>query len=464
MGNPVSDWLEENVFYSPERTRRINEQSREAAALRSGRRPMGNLPPSAKVVTQYPDGVSTGVGGGNAGPAQSIDKDAPAYIPPTGKPLSVDPTPAPPAPPAPPRPSAPAPSTGRDTPPPDGSDAKGTNTGYKIDLNAANTLLAGQGIRPMATANSFFSEQLPVSASEKPVQPGESVAMDDDTFTKTIQRKENDKYREGFDWSKDSSVAALRSYVKGRGFDDEIVVEGASVAGQTQKVSGSPVGTADNNRAISVPGEKPAGKPKKIRGAVDSRFDDGAEYGESYAVQYDSPEQEKFSMARNAAFLDPKNKGYAAVRAADAATGRFRQGDGYFYNTDDGLVQVDESTWDAGRYAPQSAQQLLKGKVEDIKQTLIPVDTPDITSTQSQGSNKSYDSDGFSVDDATAMGYSQEDAEAIGSGGQVETVFSPNPGTDSEFTQNNNPPTGDDTYFGGKAQAIRNMRDKYFDK
>ena len=70
----------------------------------------------------------------------------------------------------------------------------------------------------------------------------------------------------------------------------KIIVEGASVAGQTRTPGRSPVGTADNNRAISVPGEKPAGKPKKIRGAVDSRFDDGAEYGESYAVQYDSPE------------------------------------------------------------------------------------------------------------------------------------------------------------------------------
>ena len=42
-----------------------------------------NLPPSARVVTQYPDGVSTGVGGGNAAQAQSLNPKAPAYIPPT---------------------------------------------------------------------------------------------------------------------------------------------------------------------------------------------------------------------------------------------------------------------------------------------------------------------------------------------------------------------------------------------
>ena len=59
---------------------------------------------------------------------------------------------------------------------------------------------------------------------------------------------------------------------------------------------------------------------------------------------------------------------------------------------------------------------------------------------------------------------SQGDAEAIGSGGQVETVFGSGVGTESEFTENNNPPSGGDTYFGGKAQGIRDMRDKYFNK
>lgn len=43
----------------------------------------GTLPPSARVVTQYPEGVSTGVGGGNAAQAQSLDPNSPAggYIP-----------------------------------------------------------------------------------------------------------------------------------------------------------------------------------------------------------------------------------------------------------------------------------------------------------------------------------------------------------------------------------------------
>ena len=45
----------------------------------------GTLPPSARVVTQYPEGIPTGVGGGNAAQAQSLDPKAPGggYIPPT---------------------------------------------------------------------------------------------------------------------------------------------------------------------------------------------------------------------------------------------------------------------------------------------------------------------------------------------------------------------------------------------
>ena len=43
----------------------------------------GTLPSSARVVTDYPEGIPTGVGGGNAAQAQSLDADAPGggYIP-----------------------------------------------------------------------------------------------------------------------------------------------------------------------------------------------------------------------------------------------------------------------------------------------------------------------------------------------------------------------------------------------
>ena len=63
----------------------------------------GTLPPSARVVTDYPEGIPTGVGGGNAAQAQSLDPKAPGggYIPPfnpnqdlpASAEQSVDPTP-----------------------------------------------------------------------------------------------------------------------------------------------------------------------------------------------------------------------------------------------------------------------------------------------------------------------------------------------------------------------------------
>ena len=134
-------------------------------------------------------------------------------------------------------------------------------------------------------------------------------------------------------------------------------------------------------------------------------------------------------MARNAAFLDPKNEGYAAVRAADAATGRFRQGDGYFYNTDDGFVKVDESTWKAGKSAPISAQQLLKGKVGEVKQTLVPANTPDVTDPESE------------------------------KGSVVDKIGHTFQG--DEFEYNNNPPTGDD---GVVDKWTKGMKDRYFGK
>ena len=355
-----------------------------------------------------------------------------------------------------PAPTRTAPSTGRNDSAPDGSEAKGTNTGFKgfeIDLGAANSLLGGFGVQ-LADANSFLSEQLPVSASSKPVQPQESL-MDDGEFILSAQ---GGGFLDGY--KGDPGTDAAREYARAKGFNDTKVVEGVSVAGQKEKPFASAVETADNNRAISVPGEKPAQtKRGPIRGAVDSRFDDGAEYGESYAVEK-TPGRAMFSST----FLSGDGDSMAALRRAEASVGKFVQGGQVFANDGGTLREITKEAGDKMNTGTLSAQEFKDSFKENVKQTLVPVDTPDVTSNQTAGSNKNYDSDGFSVDDATVMGYSQEDAEAIGSGGQVETVFSPNPGTDSEFTQNNNPPTGDDTYFGGKAQAIRNMRDKYFDK
>ena len=92
--------------------------------LGSGKRnsSLSTLQPGDDIpVTQYPEGVPTRVGGGNAGQSQSTNPKGSGYIPPTGKPMSMEP-PAAPA----------APSTGRNTSDPSGqSEAKGTQMGSR---------------------------------------------------------------------------------------------------------------------------------------------------------------------------------------------------------------------------------------------------------------------------------------------------------------------------------------------
>jgi hypothetical protein len=65
---------------------------------------MGSLPPSARQVTQYPQGVSTGVGGGNSGASTSATPARPAPAP------AARPAPAPAARPAPAPAARPAPA------------------------------------------------------------------------------------------------------------------------------------------------------------------------------------------------------------------------------------------------------------------------------------------------------------------------------------------------------------------
>ena len=122
-------------------------------AVRTGGKVYGSIPKSAKVVTQYPDGVSTGVGGGNAAQAQSLDPSAPAYIKPTPTYNGVDEDDI----------DRGGGGNGRSTPAPNGSGAKGTNTGYKFDLGIAEKYAGAK----IADVNNFISTQLPAGPNQK---------------------------------------------------------------------------------------------------------------------------------------------------------------------------------------------------------------------------------------------------------------------------------------------------------
>ena len=125
----------------------------------------------------------------------------------------------------------------------------------------------------------------------------------------------------------------------------DYIVEGISSPNDGEV---SPTDSADNNRSIGVPGER--------RNWSESR-------------------EKSFSEKRREAFLNPANRGYAAIRAADAATGRYRQGNDFYYKIDGQLQKVNEETWRKGQHRQLSPEELKEGYADAVKKHLAPVDT-----------------------------------------------------------------------------------------
>ena len=183
-------------------------------------------------------------------------------------------------------------NTGRSAPDPAGTGATGTNTsfkGYGIDLGVADALLGRLNPKTggkIADVNSFLSNDLP------------TVDISGSEFNAT-QRSDGT-------YNAPQKVVVGGKAVNFADLDgalSDTVVEGISTPGKTGI---SPADTADNNRSVSVPGDEP--------------------------TDWSKPRQKSYSELRREAFLDPNNRGYGAIRAADAAVGRFRQGDKFFVN------------------------------------------------------------------------------------------------------------------------------------
>ena len=249
-------------------------------------------------------------------------------------------------------------------PAPDGSLAKGTNTGYKIDLGIAEGLLGRIAERNGSTSMGSIADINSFTSTALPTTPQGDTQIDIDLTNVAIP---------------DTS--------------DPQVVEGISTPGL---YGSSPVDTADNNRAISIPGENPEGGPRN----------------------WMEPGAKSWSDARRAAFLDPNNRGYASVRAANAATGTFRQGDKFFANDGGTLREIGEDTYRTASQRQLSPDELQAGYKEEIQATLVPVAQPDITS-------------GIDVEAALTPGI------AVANSPQIQGI------SETEFGMNNNPPTGD---------------------
>ena len=218
-----------------------------------------------------------------------------------------------------------------------------------LDLAAANTLLNALGINDIGKTGTYKSVDLP-----------ETGGMDNDQF---ILKAQDGGYLDGFEGGTNEEAIL---YAQDKGFNPQFVAEGISTPGES---GSSPADTADNNRSVSIPGEEP--------------------------TDWMKPREKSFEEKRREAFLNLDNRGYAAIRAADAATDRVRQGDKFFYKVGDELKEVNEDTYRKGQHTQLSADEIKSGYVNKIKDTLVPVaesgvfekpsaDMPDMGTTQKQ--------------------------------------------------------------------------------
>ena len=225
----------------------------------------------------------------------------------------------------------------RDVPPPDGGSGSGTQTGFQgfeIDLNVADALLGRLNPKTggkIADVNNFLSNDLPtvdISGSEF-----DATERPDGTYNAPQKVVVGGK---------------AVNFADLDGALSDTVVEGISTPGKTGI---SPADTADNNRSVSVPGDEP--------------------------TDWSKPRQKSYSDLRRERFLDLNNKGYGAIRAADAAVGRFRQGDKFFVNDGGTLREINEDAWRTGQHRALSASEMKNAYVDSVKETLVPVATAD---------------------------------------------------------------------------------------
>ena len=194
----------------------------------------------------------------------------------------------------------------------------------QLTLEQVNEFLASMGIQPLG---SFRSGSLPVE-SQNTASLASDYALDGTALA-------------------DMDAELMQRHGGGRvlSADDEYVVEGVSSPGG---VGVSPADSADNNRALSIPGED--------------------------KTNWMKPKEPSFSDKRRAAFLNTGLNSMEALRAADAATGRFSQGGQYFYKDGDKLVEVNKEAYRKGQHVQLSPEELKAAYLTPIEATMVPDD------------------------------------------------------------------------------------------
>ena len=194
----------------------------------------------------------------------------------------------------------------------------------ELTLEQVNEFLASMGIQPLG---SFRAGSLP-GVTRNTASLAEDYGIDGTALTKMDEEL----------MEKHGGAQILSQ-------NDDFVVEGAS---SPDGVGVSPADSADNNRALSIPGED--------------------------RTNWMEPREPSFSDKRRAMFLDTNMDSMTALRAADAATNRFSQGGRYFYKDDDKLVEVNKDAYRKGQHVQLSPEELKAAYLTPIRATVVPAD------------------------------------------------------------------------------------------
>ena len=412
-------------FVDPESGLRFKPKAKPARAYRRteydeesglgggrGRSALPSLPRSVNTnLAAYDSSIPTNVGGGNAGQAQSTNKDDAAYIPPTPKPTPT-----------------PTPDTGRNTTrvSKTGVQQTGTQMGPRVATVAELEALAGGSIRDIFA---FHSVNLPTTPSgDNKIHPnnflinGKQTSVDnmsdEDAFSMAHTMGKTSEFLRGYD-GEQGDVSAMLDYAQNNGWSKTgITPQEQAPGGETTKFKDAEafVGNFGKNIGEKDTGENEKAKPRKVvqgYNGVEFGGEDGPDYstGKSWA-----------DARADLAFLDPSVDSMTALKNIErdkygmvhTSSGKFGVSDGKAFKfSDEGVKAIKTGNFDpekAATYVDNDWNKPLSGKTaggntEPEENTANPsaVQVPDFASKDTQtamqeGSEQVQKAQGFAKD------------------------------------------------------------------
>ena len=347
IGGYLQDRYEDAIGTS-DRSKRIRKKTqqklqtpydhRPGAGALPGLRPGDDIP-----AAQYPEGVRTGTGGGNAGQAQSVNSEEEAYIPPTPK---VEP-------------ETDSDGSGRDTSRTSstGVQQKGTQMGPRIATYDELTALAGGEVKDMFA---FHSQALPTTPpGDAKIDPnnylvnGKPTSVDnmseEDAFSMAHTQGKTSEFLKGYS-GESGDVTALLDYAKNNGWKKTGMTP-EEQAPETFESATEKFGAFYKDNAGKGDSPKKSDAPKVVKGVNGTEF--GGDYGETYSTGRSAEEE----LAR-AAFLSDEGHIMDRYKRLEASRGIVHTHAGKFARKGDGFVKLNEKGVKAFKYGTQKPGEM----------------------------------------------------------------------------------------------------------